>query len=390
MHDDGDGYPGPVVVDGDLDGARICDGDCDDADADVYPGAPELCDGSLDNDCDNQIDGNETDDDGDGFDECDGDCDDGDPALTPADGDGDGASPCDGDCDDGNGDVYPGAPDICDGVADNDCDGDTDPAESDLDGDGVTPCDGDCDDGDAESYPGATELCDGMDNDCDGWADTLGYWPFDEGSGDVAGDLGGLGLDGQVVDATWATGFIGGALDFDGSSAHVVMDHPELRPMDGMTLSVWVSPDVIEANSWDTIVSHGSSGAYNGCCGDTYFLGYYLSGISWYTGDELEGFNLLHDTADYQSHVGGWHHLAATWDTDTGERTIYVDGIATLGDLSAPAVPWYDEVPMRVGSDTNSGAPVLFFDGLIDEVKMFGCALDATEVAADHAQNWPW
>ena len=37
--DDGDGY------------ADYGDWDCDDTDATVYPGAPELCDG-LDNDCD--------------------------------------------------------------------------------------------------------------------------------------------------------------------------------------------------------------------------------------------------------------------------------------------------------------------------------------------------
>ncbi|MEW6298613.1 MAG: putative Ig domain-containing protein, partial [Thermodesulfobacteriota bacterium] len=43
------------VFDGDGDGFTVAQGDCNDGDANVYPGAPEGCDGS-DDDCDDQID----------------------------------------------------------------------------------------------------------------------------------------------------------------------------------------------------------------------------------------------------------------------------------------------------------------------------------------------
>jgi len=200
---DGDGYGDPEVVsigcaapEGYIDDDR----DCSDRDAEVHPGASEICNG-IDDDCDpltnELIDG-----DGDGASTCDGDCDDGNAAIHPGaseicngidddcnpltdeliDGDGDGASTCDGDCDDGNAAVHPGASEICNGI-DDDCDGRTDDVDADEDGVLAAACGGDdCDDGNAAIHPGAIEICDdGQDNDCNGRADA---WDESCGGGD--------------------------------------------------------------------------------------------------------------------------------------------------------------------------------------------------------------
>ena len=190
---DGDtGDSGLAQIDADNDGYGE-DEDCDDLDADVHPGADELCNGK-DDDCDDAVDEAAVDmatwyadDDGDGF----GSPDDAQQACEAPDGYLDDSS----DCDDDDAAVNPDAPEICNDGVDDACDDladDEDPelegadswyVDADQDGfgstaDAVTACqppkgyvadDSDCDDAEAEINPAATEAClDGVDNDCDG------------------------------------------------------------------------------------------------------------------------------------------------------------------------------------------------------------------------------
>lgn len=97
--------------------------------------------------------------------------------------DGDGFSVNGGDCNDSNDTIYPGAPEICDGM-DNDCSEatgiDVGSECYDDDGDGyceVPPCmntantEVDCDDTSTSVSPGGDEVLNGVDDDCDGFTD---------------------------------------------------------------------------------------------------------------------------------------------------------------------------------------------------------------------------
>ena len=109
-------------TDADEDGYTVEDGDCDDNNSSVFPGAEEVCDG-VDNNCDTQVDEGllvtvYVDNDGDGYgsmrsmEACPG---------TP------GTSTNNEDCDDGDGSINPGASEICGDDIDQDCNG-RDPA----------------------------------------------------------------------------------------------------------------------------------------------------------------------------------------------------------------------------------------------------------------------
>ena len=193
---DGDGHGDATMTEVSCDGTGgyVDDStDCDDAEADVYTGAPEVCDGA-DNNCDGLEDNDAVDEvtwyvdvDGDGF---------GPDASA--------AAACDapapdmvmvgGDCDDAKSDANPEAYETCEG-SDQDCDGtiDNHPTDgtdyyTDSDGDGygapatrvracaapagpVVTVGGDCNDAAAAISPAAIETCDTVDQDCDGSVD---------------------------------------------------------------------------------------------------------------------------------------------------------------------------------------------------------------------------
>lgn len=232
--------------DQDGDGVTVCEGDCGDNNAAVFPGAEEICDG-IDNNCNGQIDEG-FDQDGDGYTSCEGDCDDNNAAINPGaeevcdgidnncngqiddgfDVDGDGVTVCQGDCDDNNPNVYPGRYEACDHI-DNNCDGQIDEGH-DFDGDGYTPCDGDCDDRFDWINPGEVDHCsNGVDDDCDGVIDS-GTIPYryrvdPDGTPDNNDDRsliafpdmdqsagiewGGLGVDIPLVPNTTGVNFLG-------------------------------------------------------------------------------------------------------------------------------------------------------------------------------------
>ncbi|MSP56212.1 MAG: hypothetical protein EXR69_11510 [Myxococcales bacterium] len=220
---DADGYGDPALSAEQCDapaGYVGDDADCDDADATVYPTAPETCLDTTDKNCDG--------------------------ASGYSDADGDGYAACE-DCDDTSAARYPGAIEVCDDL-DNDCngaidDGTTDAVDwyqdTDTDGYGsavsTTACDqpsgytsetGDCNDSSRGVNPSAAEICDTIDNNCDGLTD--GADASGATSWFMDADTDGYG-DPTVAETSCAAsaGYVDDATDCDDTDSTVYPSAPE-------------------------------------------------------------------------------------------------------------------------------------------------------------------
>ncbi len=265
---DGDGYGASTFTTISCDqpaGYEADVSDCDDLDADVFPGAPESCDGT-DEDCNGVIDDNAYD-----------------PSSFYADADSDGygdasvaLSDCTApagyvadatDCDDAISTINPGARETCDGI-DEDCDGSVDNGVTvytwyaDVDGDsygdasitadgcaapgGYLSNDDDCDDGDATINPLATETCDGVDEDCDSVIDDglAVYSWYADADGDTYGDA-----TAEVIECSAPAGHVADADDCD--DADPAINPAAIELCDGLDQDCdTVADDGVATTAW--------------------------------------------------------------------------------------------------------------------------------------------
>lgn len=181
----------------------------------------------------------------------------------------------------------------------------------------------------------------------------------------MVGDKAGGGNNGTLIGATWTTsGKFGSALTFNGTSALVtVPNSASLQLTSGMTLEAWVYPTSV-GTSWRDVIYKGD---------DMYFL---LAASPTSSRPETGGtFATLYGTGALT--VNTWTHLAGTYDGVTVR--LYVNGVQ-VASLAKTGTIATSTNPLQIGGDSTYGQ---YFQGRIDEVRIYSRALSASEVVAD-------
>ena len=203
--------------------------------------------------------------------------------------------------------------------------------------------------------------------------DYLGWWPLDATSGSIASNAAWNGNNGTVNGATWnAGGRINGCLSFNGVNNSVQIANPVVNDF---SIAFWVK----------TTQTAGTPQWYNGVGlvdGDVPStandFGTALVGGKFAFGVGNPDTTIVSTTA---INNGAWHHCVATRQEATGIMSVYVDGslqasgTANRNTLNAPA-------NLLFGATGGN-----YFNGSLDDVKIFARTLSSNEVAALYSSS---
>ncbi len=202
----------------------------------------------------------------------------------------------------------------------------------------------------------------------------VAWWLLGDGTGTVARDSSGHQTDGNLVNGpTWVGGRAGGALSFSGNAAQYV-DVPAdgAHPVFGI-----LGAHAITVAAWVYATSSPSSSAamYRGIAGANSYtnawllsggdnpdsIGFYLSGTRTSTTTALP--------------LAKWTHVAGVFDGT--HVTIYFDGVEQVTALPSTTVDITSPGDIQIGGNP-AGAS---WAGMLEDVRVYSRALDATEVA---------
>jgi len=206
----------------------------------------------------------------------------------------------------------------------------------------------------------------------------VAYWKFDEGYGTTTRDRTTNNNDGTITGATWQTEDMcisGKCLYFDGSVGKYVNagTGSSLGITDKITISAWIRP-TSNIDSADRIYT-GNNGGFG------------TDGIvkAWF---HVDGTWRYSPTVTSYVNLNQWNLWTATYDIDTKQIKIYINGIlrgtTTLSGLTTYAITKSSN-QLYIGTASPTSDRV--FKGFIDEVKIYPYARTAAQIKADYASR---
>ncbi len=206
----------------------------------------------------------------------------------------------------------------------------------------------------------------------------VGLWTFDapDMAGVTAYDKSGNNNNGTLTNGVKkAIGKIGQALNFDGSDDYVTFNANIPTENSTFTASMWVNP----ISGSGVFTKHNASGA-SGVGNQGFFLNYNLAGGRFY----FYQYNSSGTYTSLGSTVGSalanqWVHYTMVRDVSGGNATItiYINGVRNASGTVNNIADMASQV-LTLGKYSYTSAA--YFNGLIDEVRVYNRALSPDEI----------
>ena len=196
----------------------------------------------------------------------------------------------------------------------------------------------------------------------------VGWWKFDEGTGDIAADSSGNGNDGTLNGPLeWTTeGKIGGAMAFTGPYNFVLVeDAPSLNMTQEITIAAWINP------SWtgnNRILQKSSGG------GDNQYR------LIKEGGNNIRVHLPPAPNFEITGNIppqGEWTHLAATYDHSM--IRVYYDGVV-VGETAFSDNLGVSDGQLFIGNKWAQAPAGDEFNGIMDDVRIYNRALTQSEI----------
>lgn len=207
-------------------------------------------------------------------------------------------------------------------------------------------------------------------------AGLIAWWKLDESGGRDVADASGNGNVGKILNGQprWQTsgGKIGGALRFAGNGDWVhVANESKFDCVAAVTVAAWIKVNRFD-KEYQAIVTKGDSAWRIQRNQNTDTLEFACSGLAIPGGDQWGG---LYGSSNVND--GKWHHVAGVYD---GQRMyLYVDGVVDSSQPASGGINTNDE-PVYIGE--NSEMTGRFWNGLVDDVRVYNGALGQAEIRA--------
>ena len=219
----------------------------------------------------------------------------------------------------------------------------------------------------------------------------VGWWPGDGNFKDYVGTNNGIGMG----NTTFATGLVGQAFEFDGSTnSFVDLGKSSAFNLSQFTVETWAffDPNVLN-NIINSANNHifGSllaMGSYWSCDGgfELFYENVNPSGVGNQISFQVAAACNRYSRADLDNaiFVAGWYHVVGTYDGNVAR--VYVNGNLAGTGLSCPGVG-INSYPLRIGAGNGLEHDGWSdrFPGRIDEASLYNRALNSNEIAAIYA-----